>query len=474
MKKLLLSIAFACFAFGIGCQSTPEVLKAEPLGTEIEVSEIDLRPQLPQNQVQASITLPEPQLKKEPETPSISPAPTKKAPAISLISDEEKMAGTNNNQAPPSNNIKPTPQPETSSSPVKESNTAKESLIPKSDSAAKNTSTPTKDPSTTILPQQVNNPVSLDNDKQVTSNQLSDRVRTIYARQGDEIEVSFQEKGWLLLEIPGEKSGLVFLGRDVGPSQTVFRFRSKSLGEFSLPFQYQDALQGIIRREIVQLKVVTDSDFNSYVGRKGSDYDPELYKQQMAKAERLAQLGYYKDALATYLALANVNDPSLNERIASLAFQLKDYKTAAEYWNKNLKEKNAFRDKAILGLVQNALEQGSRQNLLSLLNDFLAVTQFPIEEELAACLRFLHRTSGADALLYDLSLDYLRRYPQGRYADEALFFLAQAYEYYPPQRNFIKARECYQRLIKEYPESSYFTKAKERIAYIDRHYLKVQ
>lgn len=472
MKKLLLLAILACFVLGLACQSIPETLKSESHVPEAEVSEINLRPKLPQDNAQAPIVLPEPQLKRESEASSVSHEPEKNLSTTSLMPEKQEKTIATNTQTPQAQGSQTAPNPETTTIPVKEANTLKDSLNPKPDSSLKNTSAPTTDNSNSLLPQPVNNPVTAE--KPAASNQLSDRVRTIYARQGDEIEVSFQEKGWLLLEIPAEKSGLVFLGRELGPAKTVFRFRSKSLGEFTLPFQYQDALAGIIRREIVQLKIVAEGDFNTYMAEKASNYDPELYQKQMAKAERLAQLGYYKDALAAYLALAAANDPALNERIASLAFQLKDYKTAAEYWNKNLKEKNAFRDKALLGLIQNAVAQRNRQGLLSLLNDFLAVTQFPIEEELAACLRFLHSTTGADALLFDLTCDYLRRYPLGRYTDEALFFLAQTYEYYPPQRNFVKARECYQKLIKEFPESSYFAKAQERLAYIDRHYLKVQ
>lgn len=322
---------------------------------------------------------------------------------------------------------------------------------------------------TTVIP--VVNTAS--NDETGGEGQLNDRVRTIYARKGDEIEISFKENGWLLLDMPKQGAGIIFLDRSIEDGKTLFKFRGTGIGTFTLPFQYQDHLKGVMRREIIEVKVVSEEDFDAIMGQRGSETDNASRQKRRENAARLADLGRYHEALGEYLAAYTAGDPGLNETIATLAFLDKNYATAAAYWTKNLKEKGVFHDKAVIGLVKTAMVTNDRGALSALLQDLLRVENFPIEEELAGLIRYFN-TGNDDTQLYDLLDEYGRRFPQGRYSDEILYFLGMLCERHAPIRNFTRAREYYRRVVREYPESRYFLPSRERIEYIERHYLKVQ
>jgi tetratricopeptide (TPR) repeat protein len=67
---------------------------------------------------------------------------------------------------------------------------------------------------------------------------------------------------------------------------------------------------------------------------------------------------------------------------------------------------------------------------------------------------------------------FMARFPLG--SDEALWLYAQLYEAAGPSRNIRSALDCYRRLIDEYPQSSRYTDARRRIAYLERYYITIQ
>jgi tetratricopeptide (TPR) repeat protein len=301
----------------------------------------------------------------------------------------------------------------------------------------------------------------------------SDRVRTIYARIGDEIEISFKENGWLLLEMPAKGSGINFISRSIEEGKTLFKLRGNAIGSYPLPFQYQDQLRGIMRREIIEVKVVGENEFDSAMGSRMSDGEKELRSKKREYAARLYDLGDFKGALREYLAAYSEGDPALNETIATLALKEKDYKNAASFWKKNLRENGAFHDKALLGLVMANIGLKDRSAMIGQIQELFAVDNFPIEEELMALVRFFNESQN-DSFGYQLLNEYLAHFPSGAYLDEIYYLLGMLYEQHPTLRDFKKAREYYTRVVKEHPESPYLLRSKERIDYINRHYFRVQ
>ncbi len=300
-----------------------------------------------------------------------------------------------------------------------------------------------------------------------------DPARTIFARQGDDIEISFRENGWLCLELPPEGSGLDYLSRTIEGNKTLFKFRGRRIGEYSLPFQYQDNTRGIIKRETIDVKVVAEKEFDAAMGARGRESEDDERKKRRAYALKLYDLGNFSQALQELLASYAEGDPELNHLIASLALREKDYKNAVLFWTKNLGEKKEWRDKAILGLIRASAGLGDRRSLAGLIRAVLTVKNLPTEEELGILIRMLDDLQDHD-LAYRLLAAYQFRYPTGSSLAEVYFRLGQLHELVAAYLDFKKAREYYGRVVKEFPESPYYGPARERIAYINRHYFRVQ
>jgi tetratricopeptide (TPR) repeat protein len=301
----------------------------------------------------------------------------------------------------------------------------------------------------------------------------NERPRTIYARQGDDIEISFPENGWLLLEMPPAGSGLAFLSRHLEKGKTLFKFRGQKIGDYTLPFQFQDQAHGSIKRDTIEIKVVSQKEFDAVMGSRESDSDKENKAQRRAYAAKLLDLGNFKEALSEFLASYSEGDPALNHLIAALALREKDYKNAILYWRKNLDEKGETRDQAVIGLIRAYLALNDRSALLGLARALLAIQNQPIEEDLGLLIRYFSSLKDEE-LEFDLLQEYVKRFPEGARLAEIYFLLGQIYEFSRTILDFQKARACYQIVVKEFPESPYFAPAQERVDFINRHYFRVQ
>jgi tetratricopeptide (TPR) repeat protein len=297
--------------------------------------------------------------------------------------------------------------------------------------------------------------------------------RTVFARLGDEVEISFKESGWLLLEKPPEGAGLEYVNRDLGNGKTLFKFRGAKIGNYLLPFQFQDQSKGVITRQLIEIKVVSQKDFDAAVGGKETESDRENKTKRRAYAAKLLELGNFKEALREYLASYGEGDPVLNQIIAALALREKDYQNAALYWKKNLEGAGELHDKAVLGLIRVALALQDRIALLALARQLIAIQGQPIEPELGLLIRYFSNLKD-EALEFDLLSEYIKRFPEGLQLAEVYFLLGQIYEFSRPLLDFKKSRECYQVVVRAFPESQYYAPAKERIDFINRHYFRVQ
>jgi outer membrane protein assembly factor BamD (BamD/ComL family) len=65
-----------------------------------------------------------------------------------------------------------------------------------------------------------------------------------------------------------------------------------------------------------------------------------------------------------------------------------------------------------------------------------------------------------------------RRFPVG--TDEAWWLYGQLLEANSPSRDIRLALDYYRRLVSEYPQSSRFEAARQRIAYLERYYFNIR
>jgi tetratricopeptide (TPR) repeat protein len=304
------------------------------------------------------------------------------------------------------------------------------------------------------------------------------RLREIYARQGDELQIGLDGAGFLFLGFPDrgvQADGMSFKSKENRSGKTWFTFKALKLGIYDLDFQQQDNTSGTTSRETVRVHVVSDGEFSASTDPQHPVDSTGAAAEQGdgAFAERLSSAGAYQAAIAELQKGYREGDPALNDRIALLYLRLGSYEAAAKYFQKNLGQQGPFADSAVVGLMKIAVAQKDHPELLGLLKRFLAVKDASSEETLVQAARM--EASGPElGVALDLAAEYALRFPEGRWRDEADFLLANLLEKDSQFRDLARSRELYAGILLKFPESAFAQPAQERLLYIERHFFQVR
>ncbi len=321
---------------------------------------------------------------------------------------------------------------------------------------------------------------------QAPAAETSSRVREIYARQGDELQVGLEGQGFLFLGFgnqPGQSDGISFKGKETRDKKSYFTFKALKFGTYDLGFLQQDNTTGKSIRETVRVHVVPESEFTAAV--EGGQA-PTVIGQGLSPvalgtasvgdyqyAEKLSSLGAREAALTEFLKGYAEGNGYLNDRIAALYLAGGDLDAAEKYYAKNLTLSGSSAESGILGMVRIALAREDARGLLSYLKPFLAIEDLAIEEQLIQAARLELRTGGTGVGL-ELLAEYAKRYPEGKWRDEAGWLTGQLYETNSPLRDIAKARESYRDLLRAFPESAFANMARERVRYINEHFFIIR
>ncbi len=303
------------------------------------------------------------------------------------------------------------------------------------------------------------------------------KLREIYAREGDDLQIGLDGPGFLFLGFPDRSpngDGMSFKGKDTRDGKTWFSFKALKLGTYDLDFLRQDNSTGTSSKETVRVHVVSDADFSAAVAQ--GTQQPAASTEAAgdpAFAAKLTSLGQYDAAIAELLKGYREGNPDLNDRIAQLYLRTGAYDAAGKYFSRNLAEQGQYGDSAVLGLTQIAVAQKDQPELLSLLKRLLAVKAPGLEETLIAAAR-LERDKQEAGLGIDLASEYISRYPDGQWRDEADYVLAQLLELDSQFRDLARARATYKEILDRFPESLFASRARARIGYIDRHFFEIR
>jgi tetratricopeptide (TPR) repeat protein len=301
------------------------------------------------------------------------------------------------------------------------------------------------------------------------------RVREIYARQGDTLQVGLDGVGFLFLGLPDAQSdGMSFKSKENRDNRTLFTFQALKLGTYDLDFLQQDNMAGKTSRETVRVHVVSDQDFNAAVAAPASSPDAAPGDRgDPLFAQKLATLGSYQAAVAELLKGYREGNPGLNDQIASLYMRMGSYDAAEKYYARNLTPATDYTPRAVIGLVRVAVVQDDQQALLSYLKQFLAVSDPAAEEPLIQAVR-MEKKRAEIGMALDLAGEYVTRYPSGTWRDEADYLTAQLLESDSQFRDIARARQLYRDIVAGHPESPYADTARQRVLYIDRHFYQVR
>jgi hypothetical protein len=296
-------------------------------------------------------------------------------------------------------------------------------------------------------------------------------VRQVYARPGDDIEISFEGRGWIFLGYE-ERNGrnlLSFQNKYYGDNATVFLFRAAALGSEILDFQYQDNSQGVQKNITLQVTVLEEEEFEEKLAAAAPPVDPEDF----ASSELLAEAGHYEEALKGFLEGYRSGSPYLNDRIASLYWEMGAYEDALQYWSKNRDAEAGYSERAVSGIVRSSLGLKNYGSLVKHL-DFQTDLSSLADQRLILDLGWFLFENQDFPASRDLMETFLEDHPGSRYADEALFLWGRIHEAKSLVRDFAQAKEAYAEIYRHFPESEYSQQAYEKIRFLNRHYFDIR
>lgn len=305
----------------------------------------------------------------------------------------------------------------------------------------------------------------------------ANKVREVYARVGDEIEIGLDGAGYLFLGFADRQTdGMTFKARAVKDGKTYFTFKALKLGSWDLDFQQQDNATGATRLESVRVVVLAEEDFAAAVQRQtqsGGAVSEDVDEARYEWAEKLASLGRETQAIAEYLKGYREGNPELNDRIAALYARTGDGPAAEKYWRKNVGAASPWGDRAIVGIAGLAVARGDIEGYLAWHRQLLAVSAVPIDDALVDAA-LAAQAAGEVGLGIELLAEYGRRYPEGRRIDEAAFVSARLFEADSPFRDLKRSRDLYAAVLREFPESAHAAEAAERLRYLDQHFFTIR
>lgn len=302
-----------------------------------------------------------------------------------------------------------------------------------------------------------------------------ERVRDMWARRGDRVEISFGNRGWVFLGLRDsrELKGLIFLGSKELGGKVIFHFRSEDYGVYLLEFQLQDNRTATVKNESVRLSVVTLEEFDSRLASAAIEMPDKGEGERFLLAEKLYGLGQYEAALKEYISGYREGLPLVNDRIASIYLQSGEYQAAAKFYEKNRLSGGELGEKAVIGLVRSYLALEDSIKLLGLLDKFLGLEYLSIEEDLMHLIHY-EIEHGEPTLTYELLTEYVSGFPRGVFLDEVYFLFGQLFEGESPYRDLERSKEYYLRVYEEFPISGFSEEARERVKYLERYFFYIR
>ena len=152
------------------------------------------------------------------------------------------------------------------------------------------------------------------------------RLREIYARQGDVLQVGLDGVGFLFLGLPDRQAdGVSFKTKENRNNKTWFTFQALKLGTYDLDFLQQDNMAGKTTRETVRVHVVSEQDFNAAVAPQQAPDAAVAAPAEVgdpAFALKLTSIGSYQAAVVELLKGYRDGNPALNDQIAGLYMRM--------------------------------------------------------------------------------------------------------------------------------------------------------
>ena len=299
------------------------------------------------------------------------------------------------------------------------------------------------------------------------------KPQDITAHAGEDVFVQFAKTNWIYLDPSRQQKEVGFLESRREAKGTSFLFRPQKVGEWSLVFQRQDLTTGQAESRLVRLHVLPRAARPSETLAGASIQSaPNDKPTPEEKASVQATQGNVPPAVQTLLQNYSAEDTQANWKIGSLLAQNGQPQEALVYLRRNLGKESPQRA-ASLELATRLALADPKDDLETLLPYWVKFHQVPQEtlflDVLSALKKFHRPEDGLDWAAY-----YPTWYPIPTARDRWLFLKASLLEEPGSQQDPIQAWRLYRTLVNDYPLSSYWMKAGERSAALDRQILDVR
>ncbi len=299
------------------------------------------------------------------------------------------------------------------------------------------------------------------------------KPQDITAHAGEDVFVQFAKTNWVYLDPSRQQKEVGFLESRREAKGTSFLFRPQKPGEWSLVFQRQDLATGMVESRLVKLHVLPRASRPSETLAGASVQSaPSEKPTPEEKATVEALQGNVPPAVQTLLRDYSPENTLANWKIGSLLAQNGQPEEALKYLRRNLAKESPQRS-ASLELATRLALADPKDDLETLLPYWVKFHQIPQEQlyldVLAALKKFKRPDDGLAWAAY-----YPTWYPIPTARDRWLFLKASLLEQPGREQDLIKAWRLYRTLVSDYPLSSFWMKAGERSAALDRQILDVR
>ncbi len=297
-----------------------------------------------------------------------------------------------------------------------------------------------------------------DTKEETTSSKDIKISRSVILKRNQYLDVTYPGQGWIYLGENNDKKLMMFFGRKLDSKNTSFTLRSGKAGNTILHFYKNDLLTGNYIDDYLKVTVLTDiAETSDHV--KAPDYadivppapkKAELMTEKTTKTSSYDSMQNKPNDTTTSKAVTSIQDN--NKESSSLKTAIQDSKDEES----STKSDNNAKVKEIKKMEN---ESGVQQDSEITSNNLLD----------QAKQAYTNKS-------YKKALDLLSQYFETatENIDEALYLQGEIYEKKSDVQDIRSAIASYNEIVENWPESKYWSKAKERSIYLTRFYINIR
>lgn len=293
--------------------------------------------------------------------------------------------------------------------------------------------------------------------------------REVTLKNGQLLEVTYPGKGWSFIGDDSSKQNVIFMGRKLGQTDTIFTLRSKKAGETLLHFFKNDALTGDYIDDYLLVKISEDVAKGADKNKKISAPSYAEYVPPRPNRTRFDSIPESKIATTNENSfyLNNDNNSNVNKSNVLEDSELESINNNSQINRDELKTNIQKTNKKEATITKSDDKVDSKNEKSTLM---IKEKEENIEDLFNQAKKFF------DEKNYKEALSSAQKYLNYSTADtdEVLYLLGQIYESDSKFKNIKSSIDSYDKLVKDYPTSNLWNKAYQRLIYLKRFYIDIR